>query len=133
MDACLSRIFALKLSGEPESRSGSPPVVVLSSLTEVCVSWQSPPNVGGARRDVLALTLPRQELKAEGQADPTLDASTLDRALIARLIESPPADYPQAPVQYLLGCYDRTAAELRQAASNPDVQVGAQQSLRVPS
>lgn len=63
-----------------------------------------------------------EELKAEGQADPTLDASTLDRALIARLIESPPADYPQAPVQYLLGCYDRTAAELRQAASNPDVQ-----------
>ncbi|KAG2451114.1 hypothetical protein HYH02_004382 [Chlamydomonas schloesseri] len=86
-----SRIFALKLYGQSEPGS-KPPVLVLSQLAA--------------------------ELEAEageGAAKPVLDAAVLDRVLVARLIEAPPADYPQPPIHYLMGCYERSSEELRRA------------------
>ena len=47
-------------------------------------------------------------MKDEGAAL-ELTPDILDRALLARLIEEPPATYPIAPVPYLLGCYARAA------------------------
>lgn len=47
-----------------------------------------------------------QEMVAESEAL-ELNEDSIDRVLVARLIESPQADYPQAPVHYLLGCYQR--------------------------
>lgn len=47
-----------------------------------------------------------QEL-AQGGGDAQLSAGVLDQVLLARLIEEAPADYPLAPVPYLLGCYRR--------------------------
>lgn len=37
----------------------------------------------------------------------------LDRIVVARLIESPPASYPLSPVHYLMSCYARCLDELR--------------------
>lgn len=50
---------------------------------------------------------------AQGGGPPRLSMDNLDRAVVARLIEDPPADYPQPPFQYLLGCYARSSQEHR--------------------
>lgn len=42
-----------------------------------------------------------------------LTADDLDRAVVARLIETPPASYPQHPLHYLLACFARADGELR--------------------
>jgi hypothetical protein len=47
-----------------------------------------------------------QEMESEGSAK-EICQDNLDRCLVARLIEEPPADYPLQPVPYLLGCYQR--------------------------
>ncbi|PNH09426.1 putative ubiquitin conjugation factor E4 [Tetrabaena socialis] len=49
----------------------------------------------------------------------------LDRALIERLIESPPQN-AQPPMHYLMNCYQRASDELRQASSNAEVQAAVQ-------
>ncbi|GFR50779.1 hypothetical protein Agub_g13044, partial [Astrephomene gubernaculifera] len=100
LEGLFSRIFAVKLYNDaPGPTSQNPPVVVLSALA--------------------------QELEAEaaaGAARPTLDAALMDRVLVARLIESPPANYPQPPIHYLLGCYERSSEELRKAGANERVK-----------
>ncbi|KAG2487016.1 hypothetical protein HYH03_014386 [Edaphochlamys debaryana] len=95
----LQRVFALRLYGEPDPSSGGAPVVVLSELAK--------------------------ELESEVPADapkPVLDPGVLDRALVARLIESPPPNYSQPPIHYLLGCYERSTEELRRGGSNEAVK-----------
>lgn len=52
-----------------------------------------------------------------------LDATVLDRMLVARLIEAPPADYPQPPIHYLMGCYERSSEELRRAGVSEAAKV----------
>jgi len=58
-----------------------------------------------------------------GPAEPLMNKDMLDRLIVARLIESPPENYPQTPVQYLLGCYRRADDELRSrtVAENPQL------------
>ena len=60
---------------------------------------------------------PLQELRAESPttaagAPLLLDRESTERALMARL-SNPPPQYPQWPVQYLLGCYGRAVDEAR--------------------
>lgn len=50
------------------------------------------------------------------QHAPCMDSELLDRIIVARLIESPPTGYPQAPLHYLLGCYARSSEEQRSRA-----------------
>jgi len=60
-----------------------------------------------------------QELAEETPgAQPLLTGANLDRAIVARLIESPPASYPQPPFHYLLGCYSRASEALRGGAAS---------------
>lgn len=51
-----------------------------------------------------------QELAEErsGNSALLLSRDEIDRVLMARLLD-PPADYPQWPLHYLLGCYARYA------------------------
>jgi hypothetical protein len=53
-----------------------------------------------------------QEL-AEEQQPLLITPDNLDRIIVSRLIESAPAQYPQQPFPYLLGCYSRAANEQR--------------------
>lgn len=55
----------------------------------------------------------RQELQAQSQQASSLSSDLLDRLIVERLIESPPATYPQAPVHYLVACYTRACVEQR--------------------
>ncbi len=57
-----------------------------------------------------------------------LSKDSLDRLIVSRLIESPPEDYPQSPLQYLVASYNRASEEMRSkaAASNADVHATAQ-------
>lgn len=41
-----------------------------------------------------------------------LNKDTIDRAIMARLLDAP-AQYPQWPLHYLIGCYGRAATEIR--------------------
>ena len=61
---------------------------------------------------------------------PLLNKEILDRVVMSRLLE-PPANYPQWPVHYLLGCYDRASQQLRQAGQLKDKNFSArlQQAL----
>lgn len=63
-----------------------------------------------------------------GTAEPLMNRDMLDRLIVARLIESPPDDYPQTPLQYLLGCYRRADDELRSrtVADSPQLMGTAQ-------
>lgn len=61
-----------------------------------------------------------QELQAENQPL-TLTRDTLDRMLMARLLD-PPEEYPQWPLQYLLGCYARASQEIRALNTLKDKQ-----------
>lgn len=63
-------------------------------------------------RNVPILIAP-QELSAGSATPPLLNQEGLDRALVARIIEHPPADHPQPPFHYLLSCYARASQELR--------------------
>ncbi|GFH06625.1 U-box domain-containing protein, partial [Haematococcus lacustris] len=55
----------------------------------------------------------------------------LDRVVVARLIESPPEDYPQSPLQYLLGCYSRAIEEARtKAVADKPVLISALASCK---
>lgn len=55
----------------------------------------------------------------------------LDRLIVARLIESPPPAYPQTPVQYLLGCYQRADDEQRNRTVAGNAQLsGTEQCCR---
>ncbi|GLC36221.1 hypothetical protein PLESTB_001367200 [Pleodorina starrii] len=99
LELVFSRIFAVALYSAPDHANRRPPVVVLSSLA--------------------------QELAAEAGPDgqkPVLDAAVLDRVVVARLIESPPADYPQPPIHYLMGCFERASEEYRRAGANEQVK-----------
>ncbi|EFJ51708.1 hypothetical protein VOLCADRAFT_87432 [Volvox carteri f. nagariensis] len=99
LDAVFSRIFAAALYSSADHVNWRPPVVVLSGLA--------------------------QELEAEAGANgqkPVLDAAVLDRVLVSRLIESPPSNYPQPPIHYLMGCYERSSEELRRAGTNEQVK-----------
>ncbi len=62
-----------------------------------------------------------QELEDEqGTPGPVLlSADLLERVLLSRLSDGP-EDYPQAPVPYLLGCYQRCLDEFRQSSSLRD-------------
>lgn len=53
----------------------------------------------------------------------------LDRIIVARLIEAPPANYPQPPFHYLLGCYARAGDQLRAVSSAPRLDAAAKQQL----
>ncbi|KXZ45643.1 hypothetical protein GPECTOR_52g43 [Gonium pectorale] len=100
MESVFSRIFAVKLYESPEPVERKPPVVVLSTLAK--------------------------ELEVEagdGGGKPQLNAEVLDRVIVARLIESPPANYPQPPIHYLMGCYERSSEELRRAGASEAVKV----------
>lgn len=56
----------------------------------------------------------RQELQqSQSQQASSLSSDLLDRLIVERLIESPPATYPQAPVHYLIACYTRACVEQR--------------------
>lgn len=60
-----------------------------------------------------------------------MNRDMLDRLIVARLIESPPTDYPQTPVQYLLGCYQRADDELRNRTVAGSAQLsGTEQCCR---
>jgi hypothetical protein len=50
-----------------------------------------------------------QEWKNTG-FEPFLSLEKLDLILMARLVESPPANYPLAPVPYLLSCFQRVSS-----------------------
>lgn len=60
-----------------------------------------------------------EEIEAEG-GRLLLSADTVDRALMARLVEAPVNSYPQPPVPYLLGCYARISARLLGLGAAPD-------------
>ncbi|GIL50136.1 hypothetical protein Vafri_6264 [Volvox africanus] len=96
LEALFSRIFAVAFYNSPDHGSRRPPVVVLSVLA--------------------------QELEAELGQRPVLDTAVLDRVLVSRLIEAPPANYPQPPIQYLMGCYERASEELRKAGANEQIK-----------
>ncbi len=57
-----------------------------------------------------------------------LGKADLDRLVVARLIEAPPDDYPQAPLQYIMRCYARAADEARgkHVAASPALQATVQ-------
>lgn len=52
-----------------------------------------------------------QEFGAEG-LPLALTKDTLDRMMMARLLD-PPEQYPQWPLDYLIGCYGRVSQEIR--------------------
>ncbi len=59
-----------------------------------------------------------QELQTEDR--PLLfGKDTIDRAIMARLLDAP-EQYPQWPLHYLIGCYGRATAEIRQISSLRD-------------
>jgi hypothetical protein len=47
---------------------------------------------------------------AEGGAEPFMSLDELDPILMARLMGSPPENYPLAPVPYLLSCFQRVSS-----------------------
>jgi hypothetical protein len=53
-----------------------------------------------------------QELTGE-QQPLLITPDNLDRIIVSRLIEAAPAQYPQQPFPYLLGCYSRAVNEQR--------------------
>ena len=59
-------------------------------------------------KGIVSNDLVLQELAEERSGNSTLLLSRdeIDRVLMARLLD-PPADYPQWPLHYLLGCYAR--------------------------
>lgn len=61
---------------------------------------------------MLVLVSLLQEL-ADEQQPLLITPDNLDRIIVSRLIESAPEQYPQQPFHYLLGCYNRAAAEQR--------------------
>lgn len=91
-DGVLRKIFAVALKPSHVDANASPPVVHLADL--------------------------EQELRAEASgtdnstAPLMIDQDSIERALMSRL-SSPPASYPQWPVQYLMGCYNRAMEEAR--------------------
>jgi hypothetical protein len=59
-------------------------------------------------------TTPPQELATQQQqAPPLMSQHAIDRIVVSRLIEEAPQQYPQHPLHYLLGCYERADKELR--------------------
>lgn len=60
-----------------------------------------------------ALCCPQELQQAQSQQASSLSSDLLDRLIVERLIESPPATYPQAPVHYLIACYTRACVEQR--------------------
>ena len=59
----------------------------------------------------LVACLARQELVSEN-APLALTKDSLDRMMMARLLD-PPEQYPQWPLDYLIGCYGRVSQEIR--------------------
>ncbi|KAL6763344.1 ubiquitin elongating factor core-domain-containing protein [Haematococcus lacustris] len=107
-DALLRRVLAVALHSQDAQPSAKPPVVLLSALS--------------------------QELEMDAMGSATrllLRKEMLDRVVVARLIESPPEDYPQSPLQYLLGCYSRAIEEARtKAVADKPVLISALASCK---
>ena len=62
-----------------------------------------------------------QEFQAES-LPLLLTRDVLDRMIMARLLDAP-AQYPQWPLAYLIGCYGRAAGEIRALSSFKDKSV----------
>jgi len=119
-DAVLRRVFALTLNEAQIDNRTSPPIVHLEDLSQVCgfenKALQSSCFIP---RMIHISILLMQELHAEtsipGGTLLLLNRDNAERALMSRL-SSPPAQYPQWPIQYLLGCYTRAVEETRSAS-----------------
>ncbi|GBF98629.1 ubiquitin conjugation factor E4-like [Raphidocelis subcapitata] len=87
------------------------------ALRQILAVALSPEDAKGSAGDAPVVYLEglAKELAEEG-TPPQLCAATLDRAIVARLIEAPPPAYPQPPLHYLLGCYARASDALRSAS-----------------
>lgn len=57
-----------------------------------------------------------------------MDRDNLDLIFVNRLIESPPEQYPQQPLHYLLACFGRSSSELR--GMSPRHDAATQQQLQ---
>jgi hypothetical protein len=67
-----------------------------------------------------------QEMEQENideSAGQLLNKDNLDRLVVARLIETPPHNYPQSPVAYLMKCYNRALDEARSRAVTDSAQL----------
>lgn len=124
LDRALSRIFAVSLRESDAKHATQPnpspdmyanPVIHLQGLAEVTLRLQSHAlnQARLLRRLMLRLVacLARQELVSEN-APLALTKDSLDRMMMARLLD-PPEQYPQWPLDYLIGCYGRVSQEIR--------------------
>ena len=68
-----------------------------------------------------------QELQTE-ERSLLLGKDTIDRAIMARLLDAP-EQYPQWPLHYLIGCYGRATAEIRQISSLRDKDAASRLQL----
>uniref|UniRef100_A0A061QXI9 RING-type E3 ubiquitin transferase n=1 Tax=Tetraselmis sp. GSL018 TaxID=582737 RepID=A0A061QXI9_9CHLO len=104
LSGALTNVFLFSLESSKQGSAGSPPVVLLADLAEEL----------------------RTEAGAESSSPLLLDEENLERVLWARLSFLPPG-YPQTPLMYLLGCYQRASQEIRAAGSLKDP--GLQKSI----
>lgn len=119
LDRAFCNVFAVTLRDSDANHVAGPPVIYLQGLSEVttCTPLSRTANFTSCR---LCVWLILQELQSEN-LPLTLARDTLDRMLMARLLD-PPEDYPQWPLQYLLGCYARASQEIRALTTLKDKQ-----------
>jgi hypothetical protein len=158
-DALLSQILAVTLSQDKAKGSaGDAPIVFLAGLAKVRLDGSGAGHrmharvlhplrraaraprrrsVGRllrpSRRQLKLFTNPpMQELADESPGSPPLlTADSLDRAIVARLIESPPDAYPFPPFHYLLGCYARASDAVRGGGGAARGAGGAEEKQRL--
>ena len=127
-DQAIRRVFAIALREQDADATANPPVICLQGLAEVIPGaplLTNTPSISAETHEYLL-----QELLSEGK--PLLcGKDTIDRAIMARLLD-PPAEYPQWPLQYLIGCYARATAEIRalSALRDKDAANKVQQDLQ---
>ncbi|KAK9842407.1 hypothetical protein WJX84_011341 [Apatococcus fuscideae] len=98
-DKVLSEVLAVTLDSARHSSRSDPPTSCLADVAEE-----------------LRNELGNDELHSPA---PLLHKDILDRVLMSRLLD-PPAHYPQWPVHYLLGCYERASQQMRPVGSLKD-------------
>lgn len=113
LDRALCKIFAVSLRADDANQGADPPVIYLQGLAEVRSRRSSDVLLNDRCRQISQASrcLIVQELGAEG-LPLALTKDTLDRMMMARLLD-PPEQYPQWPLDYLIGCYGRVSQEIR--------------------
>lgn len=91
-DQIIRNVFAISLREQDADGTANPPVICLQGLAQELHTEERPLLFG---------------------------KDTIDRAIMARLLDAP-EQYPQWPLHYLIGCYGRATAEIRQISSLRD-------------